>query len=169
MNEPMPFALTKLYAHQRALLLEAFPELAEDTLALADTLDGMSMLPDMLASIITAALDDETMADAITSRVKDMHERRDRFFRRAGKRREMAQTLMEHAGMPKLERPEFTASLRNVPPGVVITDEAALPDAFMKISKSPSKTAIKDALLAGQDVPGAALSNGGRSITVRTK
>lgn len=169
MNAPIPFALAALYAHQRELLLAEFPELREDTLALADTLDGISMLPDVLASIINAALDDEAMAEGVRSRVTDMQERRERFQRRADKRRQMAQALMEQADMKQLIRPDFTVSIRHVPPGIVITDEAALPDAFVKVTRSPNKTAIREALGRGETVDGALLGNTSQTLSIRTR
>jgi hypothetical protein len=38
----------------------------------------------------------------------------------------------------------------------------------MKITKEPNKAAIKNAIKSGTYVPGAALSNGGSTISVRT-
>lgn len=169
-HQPIPFALATLYAYQRGLLISEFPELQEDTLALADTLDGISMLPDVLASLLRSAIEDEAIADALTNVIiKANQERRDRFERRAAKRRQMVQALMEHAGMTKLERPDLTASIRNIPAGVIITDEAALPDNMVRISRSPDKTAIKNALNAGEAIPGATLGNGHTSLTIRTR
>lgn len=172
MNAPniIPFALARLYAYQRGLLVSEFPELQEDTLALADTLDGMSMLPDVLASLLREALQDEAVADALTNTIiKANQERRDRFERRAAKRRQMVQALMEHAGMQKLERPDLTASIRNVSPGVVITDETALSDQYVKIARTPDKKAIRDALGRGETVEGALLGNSKQTLAITTR
>lgn len=169
-SQPLPFALAQLYAYQRGLLISEFPELQEDTLALADTLDGISMLPDVLASLLRSAIEDEAIADTLSNVIiKANQERRDRFERRAAKRRQMVQALMEQAGMTKLERPDLTASIRNVPPGVVITDEAALPDQFIKITRTPKKADIRDALGRGETVEGALLGNASQTLTIRTR
>jgi len=40
---------------------------------------------------------------------------------------------------------------------------------FIKTKKEADKRAIKEALEAGTEVPGARLSNGGRVLTVRVK
>lgn len=52
------------------------------------------------------------------------------------------------------------------PESVEIMDADAIPDAFCKIVKEPSKTAIKEALKAGKTVPGAALTKG-TSMVIR--
>lgn len=54
-------------------------------------------------------------------------------------------------------------------PGVVITDEAALPAEFVRVERTPDKTAIANALRAAQDVPGAELGNAAPQLTIRTK
>jgi hypothetical protein len=49
---------------------------------------------------------------------------------------------------------------------VQITDEDAIPDAYCRIKREPSKTLIKEALLDGEEVPGAVLDNGGETIRI---
>jgi hypothetical protein len=52
---------------------------------------------------------------------------------------------------------------------VVITDEDALPSAYLvtKTTITPNKSDIKKALLLGESIPGASLSNGGVQLMVR--
>lgn len=50
---------------------------------------------------------------------------------------------------------------------VLILDEKLLPDDCVEIERKASKTKIKDKLQKGQKVPGAEMSNGGETLTVR--
>ena len=161
-------AFTKEYLRQREALLEAYPELAEDMEALSDTLEGVTYAPELIAGFIRDAREDDAMADALGSMIKDMQERKQRLGNRADKRRSAAMAIMQAIGLTKLEQPDFTASIRRVPPKVEITDETAIPDFYIKVVRSPDKTLLKEALAKGP-VPGAALSNGGETIALRFK
>jgi hypothetical protein len=58
-------------------------------------------------------------------------------------------------------------SVRNVPPSVIITDEATIPPKYIreKITKAPDKVLIKAALVNGETIQGATLSNGSITLT----
>lgn len=162
-------ALSEDYKRQKAGLLEAYPELREDPQALADTLEGISDLKDVAARFICDALDDDALAEALNARIDAMTERRRRLSERAAKRKAIALSLMSGVDMPRLDHPEFTASVRMSPPKVMVTDENAIPDAFVRITRAPNKTALRDALERGEDIPGASLSNGSQTLQVRTR
>lgn len=58
----------------------------------------------------------------------------------------------------KLDTPRAKVTYRKAPASVTITDEARIPSEFWKPGKPTiSKTAIKDAITSGQNVPGAIL------------
>jgi hypothetical protein len=162
-------ALTAEYRAMRDALLAEFPELADDGETLSDTLEGETNLPDVLADLIRSARRDEAMADGLGTIIKDNHERKSRLQARADKRRRMVLALMNAVEMGKLEQPDFTASVRRVPPGVVVTDEAALPDDYCRITRAPDKTKLRDALGRGEAIPGATLGNGSDTLTIRTR
>lgn len=169
MNPLNRAALVEAYIRQREALLAEFPELAEDVQALADTLEGETEAPDVIAGFIREAREDAAKADALGRIMSDMGERKARFVARAERRREAAQRIMVACGIRKIELADFTASIRNVPPSVIITDDAALPDSFCRFARSPDKTRIKDALGRGEEIPGAELTNGGETISIRVK
>ncbi len=168
MKPMLPAAIAQEYLRQREALLQAFPELGEDEATLRDTLEGITHAPDLIATFIRDARADEAFANSLGSMVKDMGERKQRLQMRADRRRLAAQHLMDACGLRKIEMPDFTASLRAVPPRVEVDDEAALPDSLCKTVRSPDKAAIKEALAVGA-VAGAHLTNGGETLTVRTK
>ena len=74
---------------------------------------------------------------------------------------------MEAAGVKKLTLPVATVNITNVSPSVMILDESAIPDDFMRIKKEPNKTAIKAALETGQSIAGAVMSNGSTTVSIR--
>lgn len=162
-------ALVEQYQRLRAELLAEHPDLADDDQTLADSLEGATEITDTVTRYIRAALENELFADALAERVKQMGERKSRLLDLAARRRAIAQALMAAVGMDKLQQPDFTAGIRNVPPKVVETDPTLIPDKFWKITRSLDKVALKDALTSGDAVPGASLSNGSQTLSIRTR
>ena len=155
------------YLHLREELKAAYPEVDERTLL--DTLEGLSSLPEMLCAVIRSYLEDLSLAAALGQRISDMQERLARFEARAEKKRALVTQVMERADLKKLQEPDFTVSLRAVPPGLVVSDEAQIPADYWK--PQPAKLDRKGLLASlntGQVVPGATLGNGGTTISVRT-
>ena len=149
-------------------LLQAYPELAEDQVALRDMTEGLTNASDLVAILVRKALDDAALADALKIRMRDMADREARISSRGLRHRIAAQKLMEACDLRKVEMADFTASVRAVPPKVEIDDEAALPDALCKTIRSPDRAAIKEALATGA-VTGAHLTNGSETLSIRTK
>lgn len=148
-------------------LLEVFPQLAEDEQLFKDTLEGNTNFNEVMDRLVTELKDNETLAEATSARVGKLRERQTRLVHRAQFYRALIQRLMERTGMKSVALPEAKISVVNAPDKVVITDEAAILDKFMRITKEPNKVAIKAALKNGEYVPGATLSNGGTTIQVR--
>lgn len=65
---------------------------------------------------------------------------------------------MEAMGIEKIQCPLFTVSIRQNPASVEVFEEGMVPDEYMVAKYSPSKTKIKEALVAGVDVPGARMA-----------
>jgi Siphovirus Gp157 len=156
------------YQYLRGQLQAEFPEADEETLR--DTLEGLSSLPEALAAVVRSYLDDLALAAALGIRIGDMQERLARFEHRADKKRELVTSAMERASLKKLAEPDFTVSLRAVPPSVVVIDEALIPQDYWKPQPPRlDRQSISAALKSGSGIPGAALSNSQMTISVRTK
>lgn len=156
------------FGELRRRLIEADPEIDDTTLF--DTLDGATNLTEALGEVIRAALEEEALADGLRARMGAMRERLERIETASARKREVAQAVMEDAGIERILAPDFTVSLRVSPPGVAVVNEAEIPEPYW-IPQPPKldRKGILDALKAGGPVPGATLTNSKVSLAVRTK
>jgi hypothetical protein len=86
------------------------------------------------------------------------------------RKREVAQAVMEDAGIEKILEPDFTVSLRVSPPAVAVVNEAEIPEPYW-IPQPPKldRKGVLDALKCGPMVPGATFANSKVSLAIRTK
>ena len=116
------------YQELKGRLQADFPTLDDETLA--DTLEGITDLHEMIAAVIRSALVDEALHAGLRFRVDDMRERLSRLELRASKKRELALEAMTEVGLTKLEQPDFTASARAGSPALVVIAEERIPEAY---------------------------------------
>ena len=109
-------------------LVSEYPTIDEDSLA--DTLEGITDLHEMIAAVYCLALVDEVLHFGLRSRLDDMKERLSRLEVRASKKRELALHAMSEVGLNKLEQPDFTASARAGSPALVVIAEDRIPEAY---------------------------------------
>ncbi|UYT54129.1 siphovirus Gp157 family protein [Brucella sp. MAB-22] len=148
-------------------LVAAYPELAEDEELRADTIEGETDAYRVLGKIVAIERDANSMMLAIGERAKELAARKERYARRKDAMRALLLRLLKAADLTKVSLPEATVSIGKGRAGVEIVDESLLPDNVVKLKREPDKTAIKAALDAGEDVPGAVLQEGQPSVTVR--
>ena len=156
------------YQYLRERVIAEFPD--TDEVALRDTLEGLSSLGDVLAAVVRSYLDDLTLAAAVAMRIDEMEERLSRIEHRADKKRKLVTTVMKNADIKKLAEPDFTASLRTVPPPLVVTDQKQIPIDFWRPQVPKlDREGLSAALKSGAVVPGAMLGNAQMTLSVRTK
>ena len=144
--------------------------LLDDEEAWIASLESETNVSELLTTIVRRIEDTKALVIGTKDRFEELKERKDRFERRVDALRELAFKVMETAEVAKLELPEATLSLRAGTQQLVgEADPAELPDELCKISRSPDRTAIKDALKTGKMVPGFSLSNSTPSLTIRIK
>ena len=143
---------------------------AVDAETMADTLEGITDLHEMIAAVIRSALVDEALHAGLRLRVDDMKERLSRLELRANKKRQLVLEAMTEAGLAKLEQPDFTASARAGSPALVVIAENKIPDLYW-LPQPPKldRQAILVELKRGIDVPGAQMSNPKPVLSLRTK
>jgi hypothetical protein len=144
------------------------PEIDERTLA--DTVEGLTDLHQILEAIIRSALEDEALAGGLKFRMSEMQDRLDRLEDRASKRRQIAKDVMVELDLKKLQAPDFTASLRPGTPALMVIDEAAVPSIYWE-PRDPklNRQGLLSDLKLGAEITGVSLSNPEPVLSVRTK
>ena len=159
---------THRYHVVRTRLLERWPEVDAETLA--DTLEGITDLHEMIAAVIRSALVDEAFQAGLRTRLEEMRQRLARLEERGAKKRQMALEAMCDAGLKKLEQPDFTASARaGLPALVVVAEELIPPDYWVPPPPKLDRHSLLAGLKRGGEVAGAQLGNPKPTLAVRTK
>ena len=144
------------------------PHIDEQTLA--DTVEGLTDLHEIVTAIIRSALADEALATGLKSRIADMQERLDRLQDRASKRRQIAKDVMVDLDIKKITAPDFTVSIRPGMPSLLVLDEAAVPSIYWQpVAPRLNRQELLSELKEGADIEGVTLSNTEPVLSVRTK
>ena len=144
------------------------PNIDEQTLA--DTAEGLTDLHEIVAAIISSALTDEALATGLKGRIAEMQERLERLQDRASKRRQIARDVMVELNLKKLNAPDFTASIREGMPSLMVIDEAAVPSIYWEPREPRLKRQeLASELKLGAEIAGVALSNPEPVLSVRTR
>jgi hypothetical protein len=144
------------------------PDIDERTLA--DTVEGLTDLHEIVAAIVRSALEDEALATGLKSRIGEMQGRLERFEDRASKRRQIARDVMTEIDVKKIVAPDFTISIRAGVPALVVVDEKLVPEAFFEPREPKlNRQALVVELKQGCEIAGVALSNPEPILSVRSK
>src|SRR5262249_36875564 len=129
MERISPLSLeTSKYQLLKQRLLTNYPEADDETLA--DTLEGITSLHEMIAAVIRSALVDEALQIGLRTRLEKMRQRLARLAERGLKKRQLALEAMNEAGLKKLEQPDFTALARVGAPTLLVTSEESVPGGY---------------------------------------
>jgi len=152
----------------RDKLREQFPSIDDDTLA--DTLEGLTDLREILVELVRSALEDEALLEALSTRLAEMRARLQRLGDRADKKRALALKAMSEAEIQTLIAPDFTAALRRSAPALDVSAEDRIPPAYWKPQPPKlDRRGLLAALKGGVEVDGAALAAPEMQLSVRTK
>jgi hypothetical protein len=144
------------------------PTLDEQTLA--DTVEGLTDLHEIIVAIIRSALEDEARVAALKSRLADMQARADRLQDRASKRRQIARDVMSELDIKRITAPDFTVSVRPGLPSLIVINEDQVPSIYWTPGKPRlNRQRLTDELKGGAEIEGVALSNPEPVLTVRTR
>jgi hypothetical protein len=165
--DQLNFAATT-YRAVRERIRTLDPGLDERTLA--DTVEGLTDLHEILAAIVRAALADEALAAGLKGRIAEMQERLERLQERATKRRQVVKDTMVELDLKKLTAPDFTVSIRPGMPTLMVIDEAAVPSIYWE-PREPrlDRQGLLAELKQGAEITGVTLSNPEPVLSVRTK
>lgn len=144
------------------------PQLDEQTLA--DTVEGLTDVHEILAAIVRAALADEAILTGLKCRMADMQDRLGRLQDRAAKRRQIAKDAMIELDLKKIEAPDFTASIRPGMPALVVLNEDAVPKTYWEPGEPRLlRQVLAHDLKGGAEITGDTLSNPEPVLSVRTR
>jgi hypothetical protein len=144
------------------------PQIDEQTLA--DTVEGLTDLHEIVQAIIRAALSDEALVLGLKCRISDMQGRLDRLQDRASKRRQIARDVMVELDLKKLNAPDFTASIREGIPSLMVINEDAVPSIYWQPSEPRlNRQELAYELKQGAEIAGVTLSNPEPVLSVRVR
>lgn len=168
MNDTKLAAATRIYKTLRQRLIVEYSDLDEETLR--DTLEGITDLHEMIATVIRSALVDEALLAGLRFRLDAMKERLARLDLRATKKRQLALEVITELGLTRLEQPDFTASTRLGSPALIVVSDQMIPEAYW-LPQPPKldRQSILSELKRGIEIPGAQMTNPPPVLMVRTK
>ena len=144
------------------------PQIDEQTLA--DTVEGLTDLHEIIAAIVRAALADEALATGLKGRIAEMQDRLDRLQDCAAKRRRIAKDVMVELDIKKITAPDFTVSVRPGIPSLLVLDEASVPSIYWQpVAPRLNRHGLLGELKEGADIKGVTLSNPEPVLSVRTR
>jgi hypothetical protein len=157
--------------HYRALrdrIRNDDPQIDEQTLA--DTVEGLTDLHEIVIAIVRSALEDEALVAALKCRLADMQGRLNRLQDRASKRRQIARDVMSDLDLKKITAPDFTVSIRPGTPSLMVINEEAVPSIYWRPSEPRlDRQELLSDLKEGAEIEGVTLSNPEPVLSVRVR
>jgi hypothetical protein len=150
-----------------ALALRAALREEADVQLMLDMIEGSTNLHEAVCVVAEEILEDEILLEGTKAMATALAERRSRIEKSIETRRGIILMAMDRASVPTIKSPTCTLSVRDIPPKVVVVNEAEIPATyFVAAEPKLDKRALGEALKSGA-VPGAELSNGGVGLTLR--
>jgi len=156
------------YRSVRERIRSADPEIDDQTLA--DTVEGITDLHEMIIAIVRSALADEALASGLQGRIAEMQDRLGRLQDRATKRRDLAKDVMIDLDLKKITAPDFLVSIRMGTPSLEVLNEDAVPSSYWQPGHPRLKRQeLLSELKAGSEIEGVALTNPEPILSVRVR
>lgn len=154
----------------RALLLNIKDVVEDDAEMIETAVEGETNLKEAISAAVDRILELDAHEEAIELQIKALSERKERFAHQSERIKAAIHVAMGQAELRKLELPQATLGVRAVPPKAEITDESLIPSKYWK-AQDPKldRKAVLDALKAKEAIPGATLSNGSETLSLRVK
>jgi hypothetical protein len=147
-----------------------YPAIVEDEEAWISALESETNINELFTQVVRRIEDTKALALGTKDRLEELQARKGRFEYRMEALRWLLLKIMESAELKKCELAEATLSIRSGQQQIIgDVDANELHDKFCKISRTIDRTKVKEALKAGQTVPGFELSNAPPSLTIRIK
>ena len=144
------------------------PQIDEQTLA--DTVEGLTDLHEIVTAIVRSALADEALATGLKCRIADMQGRLDRLQDRASKRRQIAKDVMVELDLKKITAPDFTVSIRAGHSRLAGAQRGRRPQHLLATRRATAQApGVAKRAQGRAEIEGVALSNPEPVLSVRTR
>lgn len=143
---------------------------AIDDVTLADTVEGLTDLHEILSAVVRSALVDQAHVEGVKGYISAMQERVSRLEERVSGKRRIVRDVMANLSLNRVAAPDFTISLRMGQPSLEIVSEPDIPQAYWK-QREPvlNRAALISDLKAGVQITGATLLDPEQIIAIRTR
>lgn len=140
----------------------------DDLKLLHDVLEGETEFREVAARMMDALIDTQTHAEALKASIAADCGRLTRFERRAEGLRDGLRSLMLASGLPSLELARATVSVVQGGESLKLEDGFECPTQLLKRPPppEPDTAEIKKRLKAGDEIPGAWLERGAKTIRI---
>ena len=159
--------LTIEAAAAQALIANYRDVLGDDEEAVVDLVEGETGLLEAISAAVARIAEIDALSAGIKDHIASIQGRKRRLEGQADMLRAAIGSAMAQADLKRAETACGTVSRRATPAKAVVIEEADIPAGFWKSEPKLDKRALLDALKSGDDVPGATLSNGGETISIR--
>ena len=171
-------ALQRQATAARALLEDMREDVEGDEELVHDTVEGETDFFEAVKKALEEINDNMATQEGCAAMAKRNKERGDRAKRRAEKLRGLVDRAFQMAEVKSHNFNVATVTSKKIAPGLVVTDEAAIPSEYFKTPDPVlDKKKLLDAIKANKDktdddgkpisIPGAQLSNGGMTIQIK--
>ena len=130
------------------------------------TLEGETNVMDLLDWAIRKRAERRAMAEAVAALIVGYGKKQAAHEHAADGLRDLAGAILAATGQAKIKRPGGTVSFAEGRVSVAITAADDVPTQLCRVTKTPDKTAIRAAIEAGEQVPGAELVKGPTSVRI---
>lgn len=143
---------------------------ANDPQLLLDMVEGETDLFECLTVLVEEVQEDAMLLAGLREQIEALGTRKARMERTIETKRNLMLMAMEKVNLPSVKLAAATLTVSTTPAQAVIKDESLIPSRFWE-AKDPTldKAELASALRAGEQIPGAELSNGGVKLTLRVK
>lgn len=155
--------------HEAVKLRQMLGE-TDDPKLILDTIEGETNLAEACVVVLEECHEDEILIAGLDAKIKELQTRKGRMEKSIETRRNVILMAMERSGLATIKSPLGTLSVRPTPRQAIVTDEAQIPARFFK-QQDPKldRSELASCLRSGEIIPGATLSNGGVSLSIRVK
>ena len=154
---------------QIAELIADNPELEDDAELRVDMVEGETSAIEFLRRVYRRICKANALAQGAKAEKDDAAERQKRFEKQADGYKALSLAILNAADVEKLVTPFATYSVTSPRTKAEVSDIDALPQGFYRTEKKPDMRAIKEALEAGDPIPGAHLTLGVHGLMIRSK